>query len=43
MNSNTLIVIDDLASSKEIKKQSSEVTKLAMHGHHEGLIIILTQ
>ena len=44
MDSNTLIIIDDLASSKEIKRQASEVTKLTMHGRHEGLsVIILTQ
>ena len=43
MDSNTLI-INDLASSRDIKKQASEITKLAMHGRHEGIsTIILTQ
>ena len=45
MDSNRLIIIiDDLASPKEIKKQASEVTKLAMQGRHQGLsLIILAQ
>ena len=43
-DSNTLIIIDDLASSREIKKQSSELTELTMGGRHEGLsVIVLTQ
>ena len=42
--SNTLIIIDDLASSKSIKSQSCKATSIAMHGRHTGLsVIIITQ
>ena len=44
VDSNTLIVIDDMACSREIKKQSSELTELTFGGRHEGLsVILLTQ
>ena len=44
IDSNTLLILDDLACSKEIKRQSSELTELAFGGRHEGLsVIVLTQ
>ena len=41
---NTLIILDDCAISKELKKRSSEFIRLAFSGRHEGLSIwVLTQ
>ena len=38
------LIVDDCAESREIKKQSSELTELAFGGRHEGLsVIVLTQ
>ena len=43
-DTNTLLIIDDCAASREIKKQSSELTELAFGGRHEQLsVIILTR
>ena len=43
-DSNTLILVDDCAASREIKKQSCELTELAFGGRHEQLsVIVLTQ
>ena len=37
-------MIDDLASSKEIKKQSSELARFAMSGRHQNIsLLVLTQ
>ena len=41
---NTLIILDDCAVSKELKKRSNEFIRLAFSGRHEGLSIwVLTQ
>ena len=43
-DTNTLLIVDDCAASKEMKKQSSELTELAFGGRHENLsTIVLTQ
>ena len=41
---NTLIILDDCAVTKELKKRSNEFIKLAFSGRHEGLSVwVLTQ
>ena len=40
--SNTLFVLDDLASSLAIKKQSSELTQLSFSGRHENVSTIVS-
>ena len=41
---NTLLIIDDLASGKEIKRQVSELTRLSFSGRHESIsLLVLTQ
>ena len=41
---NTLIILDDCAVSKELKKRSNEFIRLAFSGRHEGLSVwVLTQ
>lgn len=41
---NTLIILDDCAFSKDLKQRSNEFIKLAFSGRHEGLSIwVLTQ
>ena len=41
---NTLIILDDCAVSKELKKKSNEFIRLAFSGRHEGLSVwVLTQ
>ena len=43
-NTNTLIILDDCAVTKELKKRSNEFIKLAFSGRHEGLSVwVLTQ
>ena len=43
-NSNSLIVLDDCASSKNVKNRTSELVKLGFHGRHIGLsTIVITQ
>ena len=36
-NTNSLIVLDDCASSKDVKNRTSELMKLGFHGRHIGL------
>ena len=41
---NSLIVLDDCASSQSVKNRTSELVKLAFHGRHVGLsTIVITQ
>ena len=41
---NTLIILDDCAVTKEIKKRSNELIRLAFSGRHEGFSVwVLTQ
>ena len=41
---NSLIVLDDCASSQTVKNRTSELVKLAFHGRHVGLsTIVITQ
>ena len=41
---NSLIVLDDCASSQTVKNRTSELVKLAFHGRHIGLsTIVITQ
>ena len=41
---NTLIVLDDCAMSKDLKKRSNEFIRLSFSGRHEGLSVwVLTQ
>ena len=41
---NSLIILDDCAVTKELKKRSNEFIKLAFSGRHEGLSVwVLTQ
>ena len=41
---NTLIILDDCAVSKELKKRSNEFIRLAFSGRHEGISVwVLTQ
>ena len=43
-STNTLIILDDCAVTKELKKRSNEFIKLAFSGRHEGLSVwVLTQ
>ena len=43
-NTNSLIILDDCAASKDVKKRTSELVKLAFHGRHIGLsTIVITQ
>ena len=43
-NTKTLIILDDCAVTKELKKRSNEFIKLAFSGRHEGLSVwVLTQ
>ena len=43
-NTNTLIILDDCAVTKEIKKRSNELIRLAFSGRHEGFSVwVLTQ
>ena len=43
-NTNSLIVLDDCASGRDIKNRTSEIVKLAFHGRHIGLsTIVITQ
>jgi len=40
----TLLIVDDCAFSKDVKKQSSELVRLAFSGRHKGMSLwILTQ
>ena len=40
----SLIVLDDCASSKDVKNRTSELVKLGFHGRHIGLsTIVITQ
>ena len=41
---NTLIILDDCAMSKEMKKRSNKLIELAFSGRHKGLSVwVLTQ
>ena len=41
---NSLIVLDDCASTQSVKNRTSELVKLAFHGRHSGLSsIVITQ
>ena len=41
---NSLIVLDDRASGRDVKNRTSEIVKLAFHGRHIGLsTIVITQ
>ena len=41
---NSLIVLDDCASTQSVKNRTSELVKLAFHGRHVGLsTIVITQ
>ena len=41
---NSLIVLDDCASTQSVKNRTSELVKLAFHGTHNGLsTIVITQ
>ena len=43
-NTNSLIILDDCASSKDVKNRTSELVKLGFHGRHIGLsTIVITQ
>ena len=43
-NTNSLIVLDDCTSSKDVKNRTSELVKLGFHGRHIGLsTIVITQ
>ena len=43
-NTNSLIVLDDCASSKDVKNRTSELVKLGFHSRHIGLsTIVITQ
>ena len=43
-NTNSLIILDDCAASKDVKNRTSELVKLAFHGRHIGLsTIVITQ
>lgn len=42
--SNVLFILDDVASSKDVKKRTSELVRLAMSARHLGIsVIVLTQ
>ena len=44
MGTNSLIILDDCASSQTVKNRTSELVKLAFHGRHVGLsTIVITQ
>ena len=40
-NTNSLIILDDCASSKDVKNRTSELVKLGFHGRHIGLSTIV--
>ena len=41
---NTLIILDDCASSKDVKKRTNELVKLAFSARHSGISVwVLTQ
>ena len=40
-NTNSLIILDDCASSRSVKNRTSELVKLAFHGRHIGLSTIV--
>ena len=43
-NTNSLIILDDCAASKDVKNRTSELVKLAFHGRHIGLsTLVITQ
>ena len=42
-NTNSLIILDDCASSKDVKNRTSELVKLGFHGRHIGSIVITQQ
>ena len=43
-NTNSLIILDDCASSKDVKHRTSKLVKLEFHGRHIGLsTIVITQ
>ena len=43
-NTNSLIILDDCASSKDVKNRTSELVKLGFSGRHIGLsTIVVTQ
>ena len=43
-NTNSLIILDDCAASKDVKNRTSELVKLAFSGRHIGLsTIVITQ
>ena len=43
-NTNSLIILDDCAASKDVKNRTSELVKLGFHGRHIGLsTIVITQ
>ena len=43
-NTNSLIILDDCAASKDVKNKTSELVKLAFSGRHIGLsTIVITQ
>ena len=44
MGANSLIVLDECASSQMVKNRTSKLVKLALHGRHIGLsTIVITQ
>ena len=43
-NTNSLVILDDCAASKDVKNRTSELVKLGFHGRHIGLsTIVITQ
>ena len=43
-NTNSLMILDDCASSQSVKNRTSELVKLAFHGRHKGFsTIVITQ
>ena len=43
-NTNSLIILDDCAASKDVRNRTSELMKLGFHGRHIGLrTIVITQ
>ena len=44
-NTNSLMILDDCAASKDVKNRTSELVKLGFHGRHIGLstIVIMQQ
>ena len=42
-NTNSLIILDDCAASKDVKNRTSELVKLGFSGRHTGLIPIVVR